>query len=204
MSSADTPSSTSLSLLEQVRKLEPQGWERFVRLYGPLVYEWGRIARLQDEDAADVMQEVFRSVAAKIALFRHDQPEDSFRGWLWTITNNKIRDHFRQREARPDARGGSDWQIQLQQLQFDEAPSPAGSTADSDGDALARLYQRALNLTEAEFPPHQWQAFLLVTVHEQPPADVATKLGISVWSVYQAKSRVLRRLRQQLSCIADA
>lgn len=196
--SHDSPSSTSDTLLERVKNLDPLAWERFVRLYGPLVYEWGRIAKLQEHDAADVTQEVFRSVAAKIALFRHGNPEDSFRGWLWTITHNKIRDHFRQRQARPDARGGADWLDELQEL-----ATPPDEGSDDGRSQLARLYRRAMALTEVEFPPHQWQAFLLVTLHDQPPSEVASRLGISLWSVYQAKSRVLRRLRQQLSGIVD-
>jgi RNA polymerase sigma-70 factor (ECF subfamily) len=49
---------TSSSLLERVKTQDPQGWQRLLALYGPLVYHWARQSHLQDQDAADVVQEV--------------------------------------------------------------------------------------------------------------------------------------------------
>jgi RNA polymerase sigma-70 factor (ECF subfamily) len=98
--------SISSSLLERVRARDPQAWERLACLYGPLVYGWARQQGLQDADAGDVVQEVFGTVAARIADFRRDGPGASFRGWLWTITRNKLGDHFRRRASRPQAAGG--------------------------------------------------------------------------------------------------
>ena len=40
-------------------------------------------------------------------------------------------------------------------------------------------------------------------VRDRPAADVAAELGISVNSVYLAKSRVLRRLREELAGLLD-
>lgn len=39
--------------------------------------------------------------------FRRDRKEDSFRGWLRTITTNKIHDNFRRMEGQPFAERGS-------------------------------------------------------------------------------------------------
>ena len=86
MPAAESSSSTSASLLDRVRQLDPEAWDRLTRLYSPLVYRWCRQAALQDTDAADVSQEVFRSVAGGIAKFHRDQPGDSFRGWLWSLS----------------------------------------------------------------------------------------------------------------------
>src|SRR5581483_11963710 len=63
---------TSLSLLARVRGREADAWYRFVHLYSPLVYRWCRQAGLQQADAADVGQEVFRAVAQRIGEFRRD------------------------------------------------------------------------------------------------------------------------------------
>ena len=86
---------TSLTLLQRVQARQPAAWERFVDLYAPLVLHWCRRGGLSTEDAADVFQEVFRSVAEHIADFRRDRASDTFRGWLRTITRNKMLDHFR-------------------------------------------------------------------------------------------------------------
>ena len=91
---------TSPSLLARVQANQPGSWERLVDLYAPLVYHWCRRSALSPEDAADVFQEVFRSVAEHIAGFRRDRAGATFRGWLRTITRNKINDHFRRSQGR--------------------------------------------------------------------------------------------------------
>ena len=65
-------SATSSSLVECVRRSEPEAWQRFAKLYAPLVYSWARHAGLQNDDAADVVQEVFRGVSMTIHNFRRD------------------------------------------------------------------------------------------------------------------------------------
>ena len=64
-------------------------------------------AGLQESDAADICQDVFRAVAGNLERFRYDRPSDTFRGWLWTITRNKIRDFCRAQANRPGAMGGT-------------------------------------------------------------------------------------------------
>jgi RNA polymerase sigma-70 factor (ECF subfamily) len=196
---SETSSSTSPSLLERVRDFDPAAWKRLTRLYGPVVYGWARQAGLQDSDASDVVQEVFQSVAANIIKFRRNRDSDTFRGWLWTITRNKVCDYFRGVADRPAAMGGTAQYEQLQNL----PEVPPDTSRDYGRGEQVRVHQRALKMIEAEFPPHQWQAFLRTTVTGDSPADVAEDLEMSVCSVYQAKSRVLRRLRQELRDLID-
>jgi RNA polymerase sigma-70 factor (ECF subfamily) len=187
--------STSPSLLRRLLAGDAEGWEHLVRLYGPLVYRWARCSGLQDSDAADVVQEVFAAVARGIGAFRRDRPGDSFRGWLWGITRNKLRDHFRRQAALPDARGGSEADDRLRQL----ADAPPDSTADLPAfDAEAALLHRALDIIRTDFDGHTWQAFWRVTIDGQPAADVARDLGMTSRAVRQAKYRVLRRLREEM------
>src|SRR5262245_23310499 len=104
---------TSSSLLVRVREQDPEAWRRFVDLYGPLLLRWCCQAGLQEADAADVTQEVFRSVSVAIVDFRHDQKGDTLRGWLRTITRNKITDWARRKPPGGDGAGGSDAQARL-------------------------------------------------------------------------------------------
>jgi hypothetical protein len=90
----DISSSTSLSLIDRVRARDAEAWQRLSQLYGPLVYRWARQAGLQANDAIDLAQEVFGAVSAGINNFRHDRPGDTFRGWLWGVTNNKLKVSF--------------------------------------------------------------------------------------------------------------
>jgi RNA polymerase sigma-70 factor (ECF subfamily) len=188
-------SSTSLTLLDRVREFDSDAWVRLTKLFGPIVYRWSRQAGLQDNDAADVSQEVFRAVAGGIGNFRRDKPSGGFRGWLWTITRNKIRDHFRWLSTRPGAIGGSDAHDRMQSVPdlVSDDPEQLGNF-----DATGSVAHRALELVRAEFEERTFQAFLRVTVGGQRPAEVADDLGISVGAVCTAKWRVLRRLREEV------
>ena len=65
-------------------------------------------------------------------------------------------------------------------------------------DQLAELCQRALELVRHEFEERTWTAFWRVAVQEHPTADVAAELGVSSSAIRQAKSRVLRRLKEEM------
>jgi RNA polymerase sigma-70 factor (ECF subfamily) len=66
-----------------------------------------------------------------------------------------------------------------------------------------QLTIRALQLMQAEFQPTTWQACWETVVRGRSGADVARELGISVNAVYLARSRVLRRLREELGGMLD-
>lgn len=192
---SEVGSSTSVSLLRRAKAHDPEAWRRLSNLYGPLVYQWCRHVGLQPADAADVVQETFCSVAAALARFRHDEPGDSFRAWLWTITRNKLRDFHRRRAGKPEAVGGEEAYGQMQQL-----PAAAPEEADDDARRAVRadLAERALALMQGDFEETTWRAFWLTAVENTTAPQAAEEIGISVAAVYMAKSRVLRRLREEL------
>lgn len=191
--SAGSGGVTSLSLLERVKVRDPEAWQRLVRLYGPLVYQWCRRWQLAPEDAADISQDVFQAVSLHVAGFRRDSAAHSFRAWLWTITRNKMRDHFRRRQHEADAVGGTSAQLRLQEVP-EEVPDDG-----EEASAAGQLVHRALDLIHAEFEERTWQMFWRSAVKGEAPADIAADLGVSADAVRMAKSRVLRRLRQELS-----
>jgi RNA polymerase sigma-70 factor (ECF subfamily) len=192
--------STSRSLLERVRADEPAAWERLVGLYAPLVYHWCRQYGVQEHDAADVFQEVFQSVAAHIGGFRRERPGDTFRGWVRTITHNKVLDHFRRRGREPQAAGGSEMQQRLS-----EAPAESDVSGDDSRDgALERgLFHRALELIRADFEDRTWRAFWRTAVDGETAHEVGIELNMTPGAVRVAKSRVLQRLREELGDLMD-
>jgi RNA polymerase sigma-70 factor (ECF subfamily) len=190
----DQPSTTSLSLLVRAQARQAGAWERLVELYGPLVCHWCRQCRLPDADVADIFQEVFQAVAAHLGRFRRDQAGDTFRGWLRTITRNKIRDHFRDRQHHPAAAGGSEIHQQLQQI-----PDPLlGDEDPSEADLTRRQLLQALEWIAGDFEPRTWQAFWKVQVEGQDTGSVARELDMTTAAVRKAKYRVLQRLREEL------
>jgi len=193
---ASNPSSISSTLLDQLRSRRPEAWQRLVRLYGPVIYRWCRRSNLRAADAADVVQEVLSAVMIHLPDFRRDRPEDSFGGWLATITRNKIREHYRRRQGRAEARGGSTAQRQMADILQPQEPSEESIRPDAQ--TAACLSRRVLEMIRAEFEVRTWEAFWRVSVGGQSPSDVAADLKMSVPAVYKAKSRILGRLREVL------
>jgi RNA polymerase sigma-70 factor (ECF subfamily) len=183
----------SSMLLGDVKQMEPQAWSRLVHTFGPIVYRWCRSSGVAEADAPDLVQEVFASVARGIPSFQRQKDQGSFRSWLATITRNRVRDHFRRKSRRQQAEGGTD---ALERL-YRQADS-LESTISTD--AIANpLVQRVLEAVRGEFENRTWTAFLKTTVDGQPASQVAEQLEMSVAGVYQARSRVLRRLRQRIA-----
>jgi RNA polymerase sigma-70 factor (ECF subfamily) len=193
-----TTEATSLTLLVRVQANEPGAWQRLIDLYAPLVYHWCRRGGLTGEDAADVFQEVFRSVAAHIAGFRRDRPGDTFRGWLRTITRNKVRDHCRRQAGQPRAAGGTDAQLHLQNV-----PDPAEAEDEEETGLVVRQLHRTLAEIRGEFEERTWQAFWQVQMEGRDTAAVGAELGMTPAAVRKAKFRVLRRLREELDDMLD-
>ncbi len=219
-------SSSSLSLLDRVQANDPQAWPQFVQLYGPLVAHWCRGQGLQANDIADVTQTVFLAVFRGLAKFRHEStsreatveklareeldlphsPSRSsrLRSWIWKITRRKILDWAR--SQRPDnARGGSSVMRILAELPApsfleSESSDGQGSKATSHGEGVAwrAVIRRAMAQIRPDFRPETWDAFWRSVVEGQTTAFVSDQTGLSHAAIRQARSRVTRRLRQQL------
>jgi RNA polymerase sigma-70 factor (ECF subfamily) len=205
MSAQGTPSTESSSsihstLLREVRQHDPDAWERLVGMFSPLIYDWCRQQGVQATNAPDVMQDVFRVVFRDIGKFRCERPGDSFRGWLWTVTRNRICDHFRTRSRQAEAYGGTDAWQRLEQLPDHEPESDTGSDTSQ---ITASPLHRALELVRNDFGATTWQAFWRVAVERHAAADVASDLGISVNAVRKAKARILRRVREEFGDLLD-
>lgn len=173
---------TSISLLDRLRRTDDStAWTRFCELYAPLLYRWAGRLGLQDADAADLVQDVFGKLLVKLPEFNYD-PGRSFRGWLRTVLVNcwRGRPH---REAAPLA-----------------ADPPCSDPANQVEQAEYRGYLvgRALHVMQTDFEPSTWKACWETVVNNRAASEVATELGVSVAAVYIARSRVLRRLREEL------
>jgi RNA polymerase sigma-70 factor (ECF subfamily) len=182
-------------LLERARASDPAAWDRLVRLYAPLIAHWCKRWSLQDADSADIIQDVLQAVAAHIDDFRKDRAGDTFRGWLRTITRNKVSDHFRRRVREPGAVGGTEAQHRAAEL-----PEPDWDESDSRAEEAveARLVRQTAESIRGEFEPRTWRAFWLTAAEGRPCVEVAAEMGLSPGAVRVAKSRVLRRLRDEL------
>lgn len=187
--------SISSTMLSRLRSHDAQAWENLVTLFGPVLYKWCRRADLQPTDAADISQEVFQRVAAKLNDFHRSRANGTFRGWLWMITRNKILDHFRRHPHRPQAVGGTEakiWVDDLVDADVDQVDEHTGF------DSRQAIVRGTLDLIRNDFDDRTWKAFWLMTVDNRASADVGEELGMKKDAVRQAKRRVLQRLREEL------
>ena len=92
---------TSVSLLRRLQTGNETGaWDRFVRVYTPLLFRWVRRMGIEQQEAADIVQDVFSILVRKLPSFEYDE-KSSFSRWLHTVTANRCRDHFRRRSLLP-------------------------------------------------------------------------------------------------------
>jgi RNA polymerase sigma-70 factor (ECF subfamily) len=191
---------TPLSLLERLRlQPDPASWQRLVDLYTPLIRGWLHQHALNVPDMDDLSQEVLAVVVRELPQFRHDLRTGAFRRWLRTITVNRLRTFWRSRRSRPVATGDSNFEGILDQLEDPE--SRLSKLWDQEHDQF--VIRRLLELLECEFEPATWRAFCGLVLEAKSTAEVASELGISVNAARIAKSRVMRRFREEVDGLID-
>jgi len=189
-----TMNTTSASLLEQLRQpTNRASWERFVLLYTPLLYYWARKLGLREADSAEMVQETFVVLFQKLPTFEYER-QKGFRNWLRTILLNKWRNQVRKEMGERRAHET----IDLDALA--DTPEDDGLT---ETEYHQHLISHAMDYMRREFPPMTWKVCWEVVVLDRPATVVAAELGIVVGTVYAAKSRVLKRLREYLAGLLD-
>jgi RNA polymerase sigma-70 factor (ECF subfamily) len=186
---------TSLSLLERLAGAPTDDdWRRLLDLYQPLLRAWMTRAGVAAADADDLIQEVLLVVFREVGGFER-RGEGAFRGWLRTILTIRIREHFRARQHRPTATGDSDFLRVLDELESPESALSQLWNREHDEHVAASLLRRV----QGDFAPTTWTAFRRHVLEGEQAPGVANELGLSLNSVLLAKSRVLRRVREELA-----
>lgn len=165
-------------------------WRQFVELYAPGLFRMCRGRGLQEADAADVAQEVLRSVA--VGPLQYDPQRGSFRSWLYGIARNKVNDFLLRRSRHPSGTGDSAALEMMHEI-------PAEDEADRwEHEYQRQLFSMAAEKVRAVVDDSTWQAFWRTAVDGQSARDVAEALGMSQGAVYVAKSRVVARMKQHV------
>jgi RNA polymerase sigma factor (sigma-70 family) len=190
---------TRASLLIRLRNPQDEAaWTEFVNLYGPLLYGYARKQGLQDADAADMGQEVLIAVAGAIGRLEYDPRCGAFRNWLFTILRRKL---MNRRESLAQRNRGSGDTAMHRLLEQCEAP--ADLEAEWEAQWQRRLVAWACDEIRRQVADATWQAFWKTSIEDLPGQQVAAELGLSVAAVYQARSRVLARMRQLIQSVQE-
>lgn len=179
-----------------LRGLGSQGnqacWDRFVHRFRMPVVEFARRMGFNEAQAEDVAQETLLAFVQAFRAGRYDRDRGRLSQWLFGIAH-KTALHQR----RLAAKGGL------------QAPTNAGQTtffqALPDENALSQSWDQAweesllrlcVEQVEQEVEPTTFQAFRLVVLDQHPPQRVADDLNVPIKLVYNAKHRVLKRVRE--------
>jgi RNA polymerase sigma-70 factor (ECF subfamily) len=176
-----------------------EAWAQFVDVYAPLIYDYGRRRGLQDADAADLTQTCLRRFAVSVGSLEYDPQRGRFRGWLFTLVRNLLRDFLDRPRSAPQGSGDSrvQWSLENQ-----AAPEP-DETAEWDREWRRNLFAWAAEQVRPGVQEATWQAFWKTAVEGKSGHAVAAELGMTVAAVYLAKSRVMARLRAVIREVQD-
>ena len=185
---------TSSSLLIRLQdSKDQQAWSQFVELYTPLMFYWARRTGLNSDDAADLVQDVLTLLVRKLPELRYER-DKSFRGWLRTITLNKWRELYRRRSLPMVEAGESELTM---------IPDMVDSNEFWNVQFKQELVSRAIQMMESEFSPKTWIACQEFVFGDSTAEQVAAKHNLSVWTVYSAKAKLLKKLRERLEGMLD-
>ena len=184
---------TNPSLLLRLRDVQDRkAWALFVEVYGPLIISYCQRKQLQDSDAADVSQEVLKSLCKSLRGFEYQPERGRFRDWLGKVTHREIL-QFWKRQRRMVSTESTE----------QEACLSVEDSRNWDHHFHSELLQTAVQRIRREFEEDTWGIFVQLWFEEKPPGEVAAAFGTSVGSAYVAKSRVLKRLRTEVLMLSD-
>jgi RNA polymerase sigma-70 factor (ECF subfamily) len=187
---------TRITLLERVRDpADSAAWCDFVAIYQPLLMAYVRKRGINENDAADVVQDVFTRLVPALSRFQLDHERGRFRTWLWQVTHAALTDWHRRREVRTKA----------EQERADQHPAPVDKTPGDEWDGLyhQRILEVVLKRVRESAQPASWACFAGRLLADRPAAEIAAELGVSVNAVYVNASRLLARVREQCAEFAE-
>jgi RNA polymerase sigma-70 factor (ECF subfamily) len=165
-------------------------WKQLTDSYGPLLGDWLARAGVPAADRDDLIQDVLLVVVRRVGEFER-RGAGAFRAWLRGILANHLKKFFRTRATAPA--------VDLDAIADGE--SVLGRQWDREHDEYHAA--RAMRAVEGDFAPATWAAFRRQVIDGRSPAEVAVELGLSLNAVILAKSRVLKRLREELSGLVE-
>lgn len=196
---SDSPQTRATLLLRLRDRGDGDAWSEFLRDYGPMIYRFVRSRGLQDADAADLVQDVMRSVGMAIDRLEYQKQKGGFRAWLFTITRNKLSTFFEKRK-RLGTIGNDTHQFEM----LGQASSDNELDAQWELEHQRQLASRAIETLQPTIEPKTWAAFELTAIKGLSAEETGAEIGMSKGAVYVARSRVTAKLRTEIERLLAA
>jgi len=171
-------------------------WSAFVQRYRPVLVAFGKRLGLSHDTAMDAAQEALMAFLDSYLAGNYTRDKGRLRSWLFGIAKNSVRRQWRKAPR------------EQQVAQDDESTAFVNKIADdhSMSDAWEEEWRQAvLNSCLAELrktcEPHTMRAFELYVLNDWPADKVASEVGISRDAVFQAKRRLMKKMREMLESL---
>ncbi len=183
---------TRATLLTRLSEgLDPTAWSEFHRRYGELIRGFAIRQGLQQADCDDVLQEVLMILTKSMDRFKYDPTVGKFRSYLKTLAIRAVFRKLRQERRRSWL---CDYELEAEQRTADSADSEIWE------DEWRRHHVRlAMTRLKSEFNDRDRMAFSLYAMQGKSAAQTAEALEMSIDQIYQAKSRILKRLSKLIA-----
>jgi len=196
---------TRPSLLERLKDTsDQQSWQDFNDLYRGLIFRFALKAGLNQTEAEEVAQETLIAAAKNLAEFHYDPQVCSFKTWLLNLTQWRITDQLRNRQALPACKATRPYSDDtVRTATIERVPDPAGVLLETiwDQEWESTLLHAACDKIKAQVDLKQWQMFDLYVLKEWTVRDVASALGVSIGRVYLAKHRISALLKKEVATL---
>jgi RNA polymerase sigma factor (sigma-70 family) len=184
---------TTSSLLDGLRDFGNRtAWERLAARFRKPIVAFATHLELPAAEADDVAQETLLAFAKAIREGRYDPSKGRLSHWLFGIAYRQAQNARRSRAQRL-ARAGAPPADSAAVLS--DLPDEAAARTTWDREWEQALLEQCLDRARREVEPETFRAFELVVCEGRSPAAAAAELGIAVKKVYNAKHRLLERVR---------
>ncbi|MFG0257152.1 MAG: sigma-70 family RNA polymerase sigma factor [Phycisphaerales bacterium JB043] len=179
-------SETRVTLLTRLRdESDPAAWAEFYQRYQELIALFAGRWGLQQADCDDVIQETLAKLVRSMPSFEYDRTKGRFRAYLKTVVSSVVLTKLRQKAKRPDVQ------------HLDHVPEPSSENIDLMWESEWRRHhvRLAMRRIRNEYNSTDCLAFDRYALNGEDPKAVAESLSMSIDRVYQAKSRIMQRMR---------
>ncbi|QPH37958.1 RNA polymerase sigma factor [Pedobacter endophyticus] len=169
---------------------EPQNIISTVADYGKRLFSFIRGRVNTDEDAEDILQDVWYQLS--------NQPEagaiEQIGGWLYRVARNKITDRYRKQKdvlIEDLSYEDEDGEINFREILLAESYSP-------EEESLKKLFWDQLFLALQELPENQRYVFVQNELEDRTFQELADETGENIKTLISRKGYAVKHLRNRL------
>jgi RNA polymerase sigma factor (sigma-70 family) len=177
----------------QVAERPGQSVVQAVKDYGKKLFRFVRGKVASDEDAEDIMQEVWYQLSGAVETTDIEQ----LSGWLYRVARNKITDKYRKKTTESlDSMiyEDEDGTFDLSEILFADTTSP-------ETEHLKEMFWEELFAALDELPEAQRQVFVWNELEDQTLQQIADRTGENLKTIISRKGYAVKHLRKRLESL---